>query len=306
VPGDDLTSIPDLQDKHRRALAEQLEVTTVQALAEADPRDIHQATRNLRPRPTFDLIAWWQDQARNQLREAATGGSDWQPAASFAVVFTQRLVDGDWERQLEIERTEVEPEQERKVWPGWDCGEICGWMHEQLGALGAAGPAGRRAELRPARSRAARSQLQIGSAAVIAGSARADVVTAGSVATTPLTDLAGPVQLDLTVVGSRPDQEIHVVARVLREGAAGWNPHEPEVITGPGRVSLDLSRLPAGQHEVMVVAWTPDGSASPAVVRLPRLSVRSLGHPVEDLPDQVHRGVWVQEREPGHGLALPG
>src|SRR5260370_30316096 len=28
-------------------------------------------------------------------------------------------------------------------------------------------------------------------------------------------------------------------------------------------------------------------------------------HPVEDLAHQVHRGVRVQEREPGDGLALP-
>jgi hypothetical protein len=313
VPGDDLTSIPDLQDKHRRVLAEQLEITTVQALAEAEPREIHQAMRNLRPRPTFDQIAWWQDQARNRMREAATGSSDWHPAASFAVVFAQRLVDGNWERQLEIERTEVEPEQERKVWPGWDCGEICAWMREQLGPLGAADPTGARAELRPARSRAEdgqpgaaarsraeRGRLRIGSAAVIDRSARTDVVTAdvvtagspeagspeagspgagspeaGSPEAGPLTDLAGPVRVDLTIAGARPDQEIHVVARVLREDAPGWNPHDPEVIKGPGRASLDLSRLPAGEHEVMVVAWAPDGLASPAVVRLPRLTIRA-------------------------------
>jgi AcrR family transcriptional regulator len=30
------------------------------------------------------------------------------------------------------------------------------------------------------------------------------------------------------------------------------------------------------------------------------------GHPVQNLADQVHRGVRVQEREPGHGLAFPG
>jgi hypothetical protein len=266
VPGDDLTSIPDLQDKHRRVLAEQLEISTVQALAEADPREIHQATRNLRPRPTFDLIAWWQDQARNRLREAATGGSDWHPAVSFAVVFAQRLVEGNWERQLEIERTEVEPEQERKVWSGWDCREICGWMREQLDLPGEADPAG---------SQAARAPLRIGSAAVIDRSARADVVTADSVAAAPLTDLAGPVRVDLTIAGARQDQEIHVVARVLREGAPGWNPQDPEVIKGSGRASLDLSGLPAGQHEVMVVAWAPDGSASPAVVRLPPLVIRA-------------------------------
>ena len=36
--------------------------------------------------------------------------SAWHTAASFAVVFSQRQVDGQWERRLEAEQTEVEPE----------------------------------------------------------------------------------------------------------------------------------------------------------------------------------------------------
>jgi len=278
VPGDDLTSIPELQDKHRRVLAEQLNVTTLRALADADPRDIHHAARNLRPRPTLEQIASWQDHARSQLSEVTT---DWHPAASFAVVFAQRLVEGTWERRLEVERTEIEPEQERKVWPGWDCGEICGWMREQLSLPGQAlavaptrSPAG---SARPA-PRAARTQgrvtLQIGSAAVIDPTARIDVVTAGSVTAASLIDLPGPVRVDVTVAGARQGQEIHVVARVLREDQPGWNPQEPRVIMGPGTASFDLSGLPAGQHDVMLVAWAPDGSASPAVVRLPRMTTR--------------------------------
>jgi hypothetical protein len=290
VPGDDLTSIPGLQDKHRRVLAEQLKVTTLRALADADPRDIHHAARNLRPRPTFEQIASWQDHARSQLGEAINDRSDWHPAASFAVVFAQRLAGGTWERRLEVERTEIEPEQERKVWPGWDCGEICGWMREQLSRPGGAlaGP-----EVSPVVPEAAAAQpgpaepepgaattsgrvpLQIGSAVVIDPTARVEVVTAGSVAEAPLTDLTGPVRVDVTVAGARPGQEIHVVARVLREGQPGWNPQDPKVIKGSGRASLDLSRLPAGQHDVMLVAWAPDGSASPAVVRLPRLTTRA-------------------------------
>jgi hypothetical protein len=279
VPGDDLTSVPGLQDKHRRVLAGQLQVTTLRALADADPRDIHQALRNLRPRPTFEQIASWQDHARSLLGEAATGSSDWHPAASFAVVFAQCQVDGSWERRLEIERTEVEPEQERKTWPGWDCGEICGWMREQLSLPDGprSGPeASQPAPAQPARGIArtqGRVALQIGSAAVIGPATRVDVVTAGSAAAAPPTDLTGPVRVELTIAGARHGQEIHVVARVLLQGQHGWNPQDPEVISGPGKVSLDLSRLPAGQHDVMLVAWAPDGSASPAVVRLPTLTI---------------------------------
>jgi hypothetical protein len=292
VPGDDLTSIPGLLDKHRRVLAEQLKVTTLRALADADPRDIHHAARNLRPRPTFEQIASWQDHARSQLGEVTIDTSDWHPAASFAVVFAHRLAEGTWERRLEVERTEIEPEQERKVWPGWDCREICGWMHEQLsppgGALASREPSPLAPAVTPAQPAAAPAQpapeaaqgpgrvpLQIGGATVIDRSTRVDVVTAGSVAAASLTDLTGPVRVDVTVAGATPGQEIHVVAWILREGQPGWNPQDPEVIMGSGQASFDLSRLPPGEHDVMLVAWAPDGSASPAVVRLPRLTTRA-------------------------------
>ena len=40
--------------------------------------------------------------------------------ASFAVIFTQRQVGDTWERRVEVERTEVEPEQGSQAWTGWD------------------------------------------------------------------------------------------------------------------------------------------------------------------------------------------
>ena len=161
MPSDDLSSIPDLQDKHRRVLAGELKITTFRALAHADRREIQRAMRNLRPRPTLEQIAKWQDDARSRLNEATTDRSDWQPAASFAVVFAQRQVDDGWQHRIEVERTEVEPEQERRIWPGWDCGGICGWMREQVpggaGARGGARAGARRAEeaARPAEPAAA-------------------------------------------------------------------------------------------------------------------------------------------------------
>jgi hypothetical protein len=147
VVADELSSISDVQDKHRRVLAGELKITTLRGLARADRRDIHRAMRNLRPRPTLEQIARWQDHARSRLNEVATDQSEWHPAASFAVVFVQREAEnGEWQRRIEVERTEIEPEQEGRSWPEWDCREICGWMREQLGLHGTAEPASREAD----------------------------------------------------------------------------------------------------------------------------------------------------------------
>ncbi len=132
MPSDDLRSIPGLQDKYRRVLAGKLKITTFRALADADRQDIYRAMRDSHLRPTREQIAKWQDHARSRLSEAKPDRSEWHPAASFAVVFAQRQVDDGWEHRIEVERTEVEPEQEPKIWPGWDCAGICGWMREQI------------------------------------------------------------------------------------------------------------------------------------------------------------------------------
>jgi hypothetical protein len=314
VVADDLTSIPDLQDKHRRVLAEELKVTTFRALVHADRRDVHRAMRNFRPRPTLELIARWQDDARSRLSEAAMDPADWHTAASFAVVFAQRQADdGGWEQRLEIERTEVEPEQEGQIWPGWGCQEICSWMRGQLG-LPEGGPrtaqepapqesgeqetpeqelteqAGGTA---PAPARAARARgrgdLTIGRVTLIdpgaqvgpvlggtTGAPQVDVVTSRPAAEAPPAGPAGPagpLRVEVKVGGARRGQEIHAVARVLPHDQPGWNAQDPVVITGTGAVSLDLSRLPAGHHEVALIAWTPDGSMRPATVTLPELTI---------------------------------
>jgi hypothetical protein len=315
VVADDLSSIPDVQDKHRRVLTEELKITTLRALVHADRRDIHRAMRNLRPRPTLEQIARWQDHARSGLSEAVTDQSDWHPAASFAVVFARRqVVDGEWERRLEVERTEVEPEQEGRTWPDWDCRDVCGWMRDQLGLPGSAEPAAgdaageepaagqpaaRRpaaratragdaepAPARPARARG-RGELRIGRVTLIdpgsqvgpvaAGAAAVppvEVVTAKPAAESPPAAPAGPLRVEITVGGARRGQEIHAVARVLPRGEPGWNPQDPVVIKGTGAASFDLSRLPEGRHEVAVIAWAPDGSIAPATVTLPELTIQ--------------------------------
>ena len=136
---DGLSSIEGLADKHRRVL-DRHHVTDLRGLVQADRRVIYRAMANLRPRPTLELISQWQDEARSMLDEFVTDTSDWHTAASFVIVFGQRHHDGAWERRVEVEQTEVEPERNPQVWPGWDCVPVVAWMTGQLAQPSDPGP----------------------------------------------------------------------------------------------------------------------------------------------------------------------
>lgn len=303
MPSDDLRSIPGLQDKYRRVLTGKLKITTFRALVDADQHDIYRAMRDSHLRPTREQIGKWQDHARSRLREGKTDRSEWHPAASFAVVFAQRQVDDGWEHRIEVERTEVEPEEERRIWPGWDCGGICGWMREQFpgavepepepeveaelgaeteteAAARATGPAAAPAPATEARER---PELRISRVTIIGPAATAGVVAADVAVTTgpgrpaepPRIEIgpAGPPRIEIMVSGARRDQEIQAAVRVLRPGESGWNLPGPVVIRGEGVVSFDLSPLPVGQHDLALAAWVPDGTARPAVEEIHDLTI---------------------------------
>ena len=138
---DDLSSIEGLADKHVRALARQ-HVTDLRGLVQADSEAMYRAMANLRPRPAREQISRWQDEARDKL--ATPDASQWQTAASFVVVFSQRNRGGTWERHVEAERTEVEPERSMQVWSGWDAAPVCDWMRGQLGQAATPRPSGSR------------------------------------------------------------------------------------------------------------------------------------------------------------------
>lgn len=279
MPSDDLSSIPDLQDKHRRVLARELKVTNFRALVQADRRDIQQAMRNLRPRPTLEQIAQWQDHARSRLSQASTNRSDWRPAVSFAVVFAKRQVGDDWQHRIEVERTEVEPEEERRIWPGWDCGEICRWMREQVPDEAQPEPeAARPGESASAPAKAARERpkLRIDRITVIGLATSPEVVAADAAAATSVGP-PGPPRIEISVSGGRRGQEIHAAAQVLREREFGWKVQDPVVITGAtGVAAFDLSRLPAGRYDLALAAWAPDGKAEPALEELAELTIPPL------------------------------
>src|SRR5215472_6561859 len=218
--GDDLTSVPGLQAVHRRALADKLGITSLQALAEADQRAIYTALATTRPRPSLTRIAAWQDDARSRLGDAAIDQSAWHTTASFAVIFAQRQADGTWERRLEAEQTEVEPASEPRQWPGWDCQPLCEWMLGQLGppedeadsgartadqtgAAGAADSAGSTAA-----ARAEWAKLRIDSATITDARHDLDLISAGHLTGVPPEDLKPPVRLRLTVTGGSSGQQL--------------------------------------------------------------------------------------------------
>ena len=279
----DLSSIPGLEDKHLRVLARQ-NVTDLAGLADADRQAIYRAMANLRPRPALEQISRWQDDARNMLPGPEPAVSDWHPAASFVVVFSQRRAGDTWERRTEAERTEVEPEQNLQIWSGWDCEPICAWMMGQLDQANPAQPPRSRppeaateppAQEPPAEEPAAgRVQLTIDSATIIDAAGRADVVTAGALAADPPRELVAPVRVVLTVSGARPGTQVQAVTRILRPDDFGWNPGDPVVVPDSGRAEFDLSAVPAGEHELALIAWAPDPAADLVSVSLPRMTIR--------------------------------
>jgi len=290
---DGLSSIEGLADKHRRVL-ERHHVTDLRGLVQADRRVIYRAMANLRPRPTLELISQWQDEARSMLDEFVTDTSDWHTAASFVIVFGQRHHEGAWERRVEVEQTEVEPERNPQVWPGWDCVPVCAWMTGQLGQPEAE-PTGESATQpteaplsgepvtqpsaepvpEPARP-ASRSRLRIDSAALVDAAGHTDMVKAGELIPDPRTRFTVPVRVVLTVSEARPGSRLQAVARVQRPNAAGWNAQDPVSPSSSGHAEFDLSAVPAGDHEISLIAWAPDASAKPVSLRLPPITIHAL------------------------------
>jgi hypothetical protein len=300
---DDLSSIEGLADKHLRALG-RLHIVDLRGLADADPHAVYRTMANLRPRPAPEQIAGWQDQARDRLGDTVPDPAEWHTMASFVVVFSQRQVDAAWERRVEAEQTEVEPERNPQVWSGWDCGPVCDWMHGQLRqAVGAEEPPGAEPAGEPVPapagepvpapagepvpapagepvpapaqpSRQDRAQLSIDSAALIDAAGRMEVVTEGVPAVRPRTELVAPVRVIFTVRGAPAQTRLQAVARIERPDGPGWNPQDPVVLAGPGQAEFDLALVPTGDHDLALIAWAPDATARPVSVRLPRVTIR--------------------------------
>jgi hypothetical protein len=287
VLGDELDSIPGLAENHRRVLASKAGITSLHALADADQRDVYTALASIRPRPSLARIAAWQNEARSRLGDAANDRSAWQTAASFAVIFARRQVDGRWERRLEAEQTEVEPAPEPRKWANWDCGPLCDWMLGQLGLAadeaGVADPAEAAAEpaaVEPAEHAAAgggapeRARLRIDSVTITDAADDVDLITDGHLVTAQPSDLHSPVRVRFTVHGGRAGQQLRAAVWFRRPDGPGWSPQDPVTVPASGQAEFDLSAVPPGGHDVRLLAWATDPGARLAAVSLPRLTFR--------------------------------
>jgi len=112
-------------------------------------------------------------------------------------------------------------------------------------------------------------------ATIIDATGRADVLTAGAVVERLRTELVAPVRLVFTVGGASPQTPLQAVTRVLRRDGPGWNADDPMAVPGSGRAEFDLSRVPAGEHEMSLIAWAPDAAAKPVSVKLPKVTIRA-------------------------------
>jgi len=288
VPGDELDSVPGLAENHKRMLARKAGITSLRALADADQRAVYTALASIRPRPSLARIAAWQHEARSRLGDGVNDQSAWQTAASFAVIFAQRQVDGRWERRLEAEQTEVEPAPEPRQWASWDCGPLCDWMRGQLGpAADEAGVADRAgvaeepapvepAPVEPAAAVGApeRARLRIDSVTITDAAHDVDLISAGHLVTAQPGDLRTPVRMRFTVHGGRAGQQLRAAVWFRRPDGPGWSPQDPVTVPASGQAEFDLSAVPAGGHDVRLLAWATDPGARLAAVSLPRLTFR--------------------------------
>ena len=115
--------------------------------------------------------------------------------------------------------------------------------------------------------------MRIDSAAIIDAAGRTDVVTADGPAADPRTELAAPVRVILTVSGARPGTHLRAVTRIQCPNGPGWNPRDPMILSDSGQAEFDLSEVPAGDHELSLIAWAPDASAKPVSLRLPQVTI---------------------------------
>ena len=303
MPGDELDSIPGLAENHQRVLASKAGITSLRGLADADQRAVYTALASIRPRPSLARIAAWQHEARSRLDDAANDRSAWQTAASFAVIFAQRQVDGRWERRLEAEQTEVEPAPEPRQWASWDCGPLCDWMRGQLGLAAdeadeadEAGVADRaRTAVEPAAVKPAavetaepaaaapgapeRARLRIDSVTITDAARDVDLISADDLVAAQPGDLRAPVRMRFTVRGGRAGQQLRAAVWFHRLDGPGWSPQDPVTVPASGQVEFDLSAVPAGAHDVRLLAWATDPGARLAAVSLPRLTFRQDAQP---------------------------
>jgi hypothetical protein len=261
---DDLTSLPGLLDRHRRILAERLEITTYEGLIDADPQVIVDAVSRARARTSLTVIRRWQDLARRRRKEGLVNTPEWEPAAIFVLSFEQRETGEQLERRLVAEQTELEGEQPISSWPGWDCRQLCGWLQRRVGGEGAAPPESAGAGEKPV-------ELSIQQVVVVDAGGRAEAISGGEPRAEGFTCTAAG-WLEVAVAGHPARGGVQVALR-LRRGGLDRSTIGPLAVPREGPARIELSEAPPGVHSARVVAWAPDASTAPTAVDLGTLTV---------------------------------
>src|SRR5260370_9277717 len=135
---------------------------------------------------------------------------------------------------------------------------------------GAGGEAGATAAAGAAPSRKPRTQLRIESVMITDAGHQLDLVTAGNLTEALPEDLTLPVQLNITVSGARPGQELQAAALFRRRAEPGWNALEPMTISPSGKGQFDLSTVPPAHYRIRLLALATDAVATLAGVTLPK------------------------------------
>ena len=284
--GADLSLIPGMRDRHRQVLAKELHATTAHGLVLADRQAIIAAFKKAGMRrptlPTLEEVAEWQDHARKLRAEGMTDSSGWDRYATFVVSFEERGSGRGRQRQLVVEQTELEPEEPPHLWQGWDCTQLCQWMTSELDLTKAdratattASPPDTSEGRQPAKKSAAAQSVHVDQLAVVGPTTRVDLST-DMLERSPSPRVCSlPCRLTVAVAGSDPDQDFEVLVRFHRPNQSGWSPFAPVTRRGRSQAEFDLAVVGPGRYDATVVAWVPDGSAQPHVVKLPPLIVET-------------------------------
>ncbi len=263
----ELSSIPGLGPKHEAVLTGPLRIRTALELARADRRVMHAAMRRMRPAPTLEDIAGWQDHARDLAAAARAespgppgppgpaGQSGWEQVAAFVVSFETRQTTADPERRLVVEQVEQAPPEPRQEWPAWSREAAWTWMLERLEAEQAAPDSPPAQRESPGQDLAAAGQPGPGAESQPESAAHRGRVP-GAITATSAPDL--PLQVGLRL--RRPDAPSHAPC--------------PAVTAVSGETAeIDLDGLPPGEHAAVLTIWASHGKAAAAVIPLPRLCV---------------------------------
>jgi len=290
MPINELSGLSGLDDKQRAVLEQKLEITTCYELIMADRQQIVNAFGRRTIRPTLEDVAVWQDEARRTRASSvdasgsAMASSEWEPVAMFVVAFEELRSGDTTDQRIVVEQTDIESEagpRHRSRWSGWACDDACRWMLERVGVPVASTPPEPAqitsvTKVSAARNRPERTHSKIVIERANLADSSGDIELVAGSRLVPQNRLvwAQPMHLRVTLGGPPTGPGTAVVLQLVQ--ADGQKQNIVGHLDDVGHVAeIDLSGIADGEYKPTVVAWTPDGSSLPRVVKLPAVVVAS-------------------------------